>query len=219
MRAPPAEVMLSASGDVGKRHFRDRRLGATSKRLEHEAFMAVLQGGYTFADAWATPRIGLEYSYASGDSNPNDDKHETFENLFPTNHKFYGYMDFVSLQNIHDVRLIYQLKPTPRMSVAIEGHSFWLANTSDNFYNVGGAPRGGIAATPTGNGYGINPNSSSHVGCELDVISGYALTRYAQLEMGYGHFFVGDYVKSSLSNPAFGSKDADYIYAQININF
>ena len=166
-----------------------------------------------------TPRIGIEYAYASGDGNPTDGKHETFENLFPTNHKFYGYMDFVSLQNIHDIRAIFQLKPTPLMSLALEGHGFCLADTSDNFYNVGGAPRGGVAATPTGNGYGINANYSSYVGSEVDVIAGYALTRFAQLELGYGHFFVGDYVKSSLSSAAFGSKDADYIYAQININF
>lgn len=199
-------------------NFQDRRLGATSARLEHEAYMAVAQGGYTWADAWATPRFGLEYAYGSGDSNSTDGKHGTFENLFPTNHKFYGYMDFVSLQNIHDVRAILTLRPTPRLSLAFEGHGFWLADTSDNFYNVGGAPRGGTGTTP-GNGYGVNPNYSNYVGSEVDIIAGYALTRFAQLEVGYGHFFVGDYVESSLSSAAFGSKDADYFYAQININF
>jgi hypothetical protein len=196
--------------------YRDRRLGATSAYLTQDAFMAVLQGGYTFADAWATPRLGAEYSYSSGDGNPNDGTHGTFDNLFPTNHKFYGYMDFISLQNIQDVRAIFQLKPTPRVSVAVEGHGFWLANTHDNFYNVGGASRGGIAATP-GNNYGINPNYSAFVGTELDVIAGVAVTRFAQFEVGYGHFFVGDYVKQSLS--AVGSHDADYVYTQATINF
>jgi hypothetical protein len=198
--------------------FRDRRLGATSTRLEHEAWMLVAQGGYTFADAWGTPRIGAEYSFGSGDSNPTDGKHETFENLFPTNHKFYGYMDLASLQNLHDVRGIFQLKPTPRSSVAVEAHGFWLANTHDNFYNVGGAPRGGVTTTP-GNNYGINPSYDSFVGTEVDVIAGYAINRFTQLEVGYGHFFVGDYVKQSLSAPAFGAKDADFFYASLNINF
>lgn len=200
-------------------NFQDRRLGATSARLDHEAYMAVVQGGYTWADAWGAPRFGLEYSFASGDSNPTDGRHETFENLFPTNHKFYGYMDFLSLQNIHNFRAIFTLKPTPRLSLAFEGHGFWLADTSDNFYTAGGGPRGGVTATPTGNGYGLNGNYSSYVGSEVDVIAGYALTRFAQVEVGYGHFFVGDYVKSSLSSAAFGSKDADYVYAQISINF
>jgi Alginate export len=211
------DYTIEAAGQFGD--YRDRRLGADSARLNHEAYMVVLQGGYTFTDAWAMPRFGLEYSHGSGDSDPTDGKHETFENLFPTNHKFYGYMDFFSLQNIHNVRAILQLKPHPRVSVAFEGHAFWLADTTDNFYNVGGAPRGGVTATPTGNGYGINPGYSSYVGSELDVIAGYALTRFAQLEAGFGHFFVGDYVKQSLSNPAFGSTDANYVYLQASLNF
>jgi hypothetical protein len=53
----------------------------------------------------------------------------------------------------------------------------------------------------------------------LDVIAGYALTRFAQLEIGYGHFFVGDYITQSLSAPAFGSRDADYVYLQANVTF
>ena len=179
----------------------------------------ILQGGYTFADAWATPRIGAEYSYGSGDSSSTDQKHQTFENLFPTNHKFYGYMDFVSLQNIHDVRAIFQIKPHPRVSLAVEGHGFWLADEHDNFYNVAGVARGGTAATPTGNGYGINPNYNRFVGSELDIITGVALTRYAQLEFGVGHFFTGDYISKSLSHKNFGSKDANYLYVQTSINF
>ena len=184
--------------------------------------MFVLQGGYTFADAWGKPRLGLEYDYSSGDSNPTNGTHQTFDNLFPTNHKFYGYMDFFSLQNIQDVRGILTLKPTTRLSVAFEGHGFWLANTHDNLYTVAGAPRGGptlASNVGTGTGYGINPSYSSFVGTELDVIAGYAVTRFAQVEVGYGHFFVGDYIRQSLANPNFGSKDADYVYVQGTLNF
>jgi hypothetical protein len=128
-------------------------------------------------------------------------------------------MDFVSLQNIHNLRGIFQLKPHPRLSVALEGHGFWLADTHDSFYSVSGAPRGGAAATPAGNGYGINPNYSSFVGTELDLVAGYAITRFAQLEAGYGHFFVGDYITSSLSASTHGSRDADYVYLQASISF
>ena len=42
---------------------------------------------------------------------------------------------------------ILQLKPHPRMSMALEGHGFWLADTHDNFYNAAGAPRGGVTTT------------------------------------------------------------------------
>jgi hypothetical protein len=195
----------------GAYQFGDFAPSFSAARLTQDAFMFVAQGGYTFADWWATPRLGVEYAYSSGDDNPNDGTHGTFDNLFPTNHKFYGYMDFISLQNIQDVRGILQLKPTPRSSVAIEGHGFWLANTSDFFYNVGGAPR-------TTGGYGIHPTYSSFLGTEIDVIAGYALTRFAQLEAGYGHFFTGDYVNQSLAGVG-GSKDANYFYVQTSINF
>jgi hypothetical protein len=199
-------------------HFNDTRAGlaAAPRSQEQQAYAAVLNGGYTFADTWGTPRVALEYCYASGDSNPNDNKHETFENLFPTNHKFYGYMDMVSLQNIHDVRPMVQLKPTRRVSTSLEGHLFWLADTHDNFYNVGGAARGGRATS--GTTYGVNPTYDSYVGAEVDFITGVALTRYAQLEGGYGHFFAGSYIKSSLAGSG-GAKDADFVYAQLTVNF
>ncbi len=196
----------------GAYQFGDYAASATSKRLTQDAFMFVAQAGYTFADAWATPRIGLEYAYASGDENSADGTHGTFDNLFPTNHKFYGYMDFLSLQNLQDLRAIYQLKPTTRMSVSLEGHAFWLADTHDVLYNVGGGGR-------TTGGYGVHPTYDSYVGSEVDLIAGYAVTRYSQIEVGYGHFFPGEYITKTLSAPASGSRDADWVYLQTTIKF
>ncbi len=201
-------------------NFLDARPGATTptKRLDQSAYMFVAQAGYTFADLWATPRLGLEYTFSSGDSDPFDDEHGTFDNLFPTNHKFYGYMDFLSLQNIQDIRGSLTLKPTKQLTVMLEGHGFWLADTHDSFYNVAGVARGGTASTP-GTGYGVNPSYGKFLGTEIDVIASYSITRYAQIEAGYGHFFSSDYIQQSLSAPAFGSQDANFAYAQININF
>ncbi len=65
--------------------------------------MMVAIVGYTFDHAWR-PRIGFEFDYASGDRDSTDNKRRTFDNLYPTNHLFYGYMDFVSLQNFNDYR-------------------------------------------------------------------------------------------------------------------
>lgn len=199
-------------------NFTDTRAGlaAAPRSQDHIAYALALNGGYTFADTWGTPRVALEYAHGSGDSNPGDDKHETFENLFPTNHKFYGYMDLVSLQNIHNIRPMIQIKPHRRVSMSLEGHLFWLADTQDNFYNVGGAARGGRATSATT--YGVNPGYDSFVGGELDLITGVALTRYSQLEVGYGHFFAGSYIESSLAGSG-GAKDADFVYLQLIFTF
>lgn len=179
--------------------------------LDHEAFAAHAAGGYTWQDVTWSPRLGLEYNYASGDRNPADGKHETFENLFPTNHKFYGYMDFVSWQNIHNARVGTSIKPLKALSVTLDYHAFWLVDDRDSFYQVSGASR-------LGGGYGLNSAAGKYVGSEIDLIATYALKKYAVLQGGYGHFFTGQYVNASLA-PVGGSVDADYLYLQMVINF
>ncbi|MGV3771892.1 MAG: alginate export family protein [Verrucomicrobiales bacterium] len=199
-------------------HFNDTLLPNPVRSLEHQAWAAYIGGGYTFVDTAYTPRLGLEYNYSTGDGNPTDDKHETLDNLFPTNHKFYGYMDFFSLQNIHNVRFTSSIKPLPRLTLLGEAHAFWLADTSDSFYTAAGGRRGGLGRT-NGNGYGINSQNDSYVGSEIDFIASYAISPLANVELGYGHFFTGNYIDQSLSSPAFGSSDANWVYLQLVLNF
>ncbi|HXG48086.1 MAG TPA: alginate export family protein [Methylomirabilota bacterium] len=189
----------------------------TSDRQDHNAYAVMANVGYTFADTVGKPRVAIEYAYGSGDDSATDDDHNTFDNLYPTNHKFYGYADYLSWQNLHDVRGIFQIRPTTRLSLAVEGHLFWLADTADNLYNVGGVPRTG-GGVGTGTGFNRNPSYDSFVGGEVDVIAGYALTRFASLEAGYGHFFTGDYIDQSWAN-AGGSADAHWFYIQTMIRF
>jgi hypothetical protein len=171
----------------------------------------VLQGGYTIANWWAKPRLGVEFDYASGDGNPTDSTHGTFDNLYPTNHKFYGQMDLVSLQNIQDLGANLMLKPTSKLSLELLGNVFWLANTSDYFYSVNGAPR-------TTGGYTLHPTFNPFVGSEVTALAGYAVTRFAQVETGYGHFFAGDYIAQSQAGNG-GSRDADWVYIQTTLRF
>ena len=50
----------------------------STKSLEHEAFAAFVGGGDTWTNVCFTPRLGVEYNDASGDSDPNDDQPENF---------------------------------------------------------------------------------------------------------------------------------------------
>jgi hypothetical protein len=184
---------------------------ALNERLEHRAFAINMAAGYTWAKTPGSPRLGLEYNYSTGDEDPTDDLHETFDNLFPTNHKFYGFMDFFSWQNIHNARFSASIKPLAKLTVTADVHAFWLANTSDFFYQANGAPR-------TTGGYGIQPDAGDYVGAEVDVIGTYAITAYAAAQLGYGHFFVGDYVENSLDAVG-GAVDANWAYLQVVFNF
>jgi hypothetical protein len=221
VKSKPGEIGhwdYSVEGAYQFGSFRDTRAGAPTTRLTQDAFMAVVQGGYTFTNTWAKPRLGAEFDYGSGDSNPHDGTHGTFDNLYPTQHKFYGMMDFISLQNIMDAGVNLSLKPHPRVSLALMGNFLWLANTHDSFYTALGTPRGGTATTP-GNGYGVNPSYNSYVGSELTAVAGWAVTRWALLEGGYGHFFHGDYLAQTWSAPGFGARDANFAYAQLTLKF
>lgn len=185
-------------------------------RLDHRALAAVLQAGYTWTESPYQPRLAFIYSYGSGDKDAADGKSGTFQNLFPTNHLFYGYMDLSSLQNLHDFRVAYTIKPTMTTIVALEAHSHFLATTKDFWYNVAGVPRNFTAPVGSGAGYRINPGYSRHIGEEIDLVAAWTFRPYAQVEAGACHYFRGSYIKQSLRTV--GSTDANYFYLQLTMN-
>lgn len=101
-------------------------------------------------------------------------------------------------------------KPVKGLTVTLDYQLFWLADTADYFYGVSGAAR------RTG-GYGLRPGADNLAGSEVDLIASYQVKNFGAAQLGYGHFFRGDYVKQSLA--AAGSKDADWFYAQVVFSF
>jgi hypothetical protein len=181
------------------------------QRLDHLAYATHVEGGYTFAKVELKPRFALGFDYASGDNNPNDNKHSTFVNLYPTNHKFYGAMDFLSWQNVLDPYLKATITPAKGLSIALTYNLFWLATTSDFFYQANQAAR-------TTGGYGLRPQNDSFVGHELDLVATYKPKPFLQLQAGYGHFFTGSYVDQTFEALG-GSHDADWVYVQAQVSF
>ena len=187
-----------------------KRGGATT-RLDQEAFTLSLTGGYTWKHTIWSPRLSLGYDFASGDGDPNDGRSGTFEPIFPTNHRSYGYMDLTGPRNIHDPRVGVALKPAKGLAVSLDYHLFVLADTQDYFYPESGSGRGT-------NGYGLHPGYSNFVGSELDLDATYAIKPWFVVRAGYGHFFVGDYITRSLA-AAGGAQDADWLYVQTVVSF
>jgi hypothetical protein len=155
--------------------------------------------------------LGLEYDFSSGDSDPNDGKSETLDNLFPINHKHYGLVDIVGWRNMNDVRFSVGLKPHKKLGINVDYHMLWLADTHDYFYPQSGAGR---------NDYGYARNSSydAALGSEIDLDVTYAVTPWAVLRTGFGHFFTGSYIDSSKASSG-GSTDADWAYVQATLSF
>ncbi len=85
--------------------------------------------------------FSLAYNFGSGDSNPSDGKHGTFDNLYPLNHPYYGYMDLFSLQNLHNLELSYTKRLGRGVQVYAGWTAFWLAEEdTDAWYSAGLAP-------------------------------------------------------------------------------
>lgn len=204
------DYLVELSGQVGSINSG----GATPTRRDHRGLLADASIGYTFKKTWGTPRIGLGFTHASGDKDPADDVNETFDPLFPTNHKFYGLMDLWGPRNINSPRVSFSIKPEKRLSVVLDYHLLWLADDRDFFYPESGPGR-------SANGYGRNSGFSKFVGSEINLVGTFAIKQYADLQIGYGHFFVGDYIKQSVASvPANnGHKDADWFYIQTRFNF
>lgn len=189
----------------------------TAPRLDHRAYAMITQIGYTLHAVPFTPRVALIYSHASGDRDSTDNQSTTFQNLFPTNHLFYGVMDMNSLQNLQALRTVLTFKPKSDLSLTFELHGFKLEHASDYWYNVAGVPRSTAAASAgLGNGFALNPQYSPHLGIELDAAFAWNLRPYLQLEGAVSRFFRGAYIRDSLRQ--FGSKDATYTYLQLTFN-
>lgn len=172
---------------------------------DHTAFASHIELGYTFDHEWS-PRAALAHSFATGDGDPNDGDHETFENLFPTNHLHYGQADLFSWRNMHNIELGAAAAPMEGLKTAAALHVFFLAEAdTDAWYNAGG---GRLRLAAPGSGPG------SYVGSELDLKAAYQFNSNFSIEGGYAHFFAGDYAGDT------GEDDgADWGYLQATFTF
>lgn len=186
----------------------------SGSRRDHRAYAVNVDGGRTWKDRYGGPRLGVGYDFGSGDSNPTDDRSGTFQLLFGTQHGFYGNMDLMGLRNMHIPKIEGSFNPSRKVTVTAAWLGFWLADTADFLY-----PESGVGRNQ--NGYGRNPGFGSRVGQEIDLLVDWRTTSWGQVRAGYGHFFVGDYIRRSVNSvPANGgAESADWLYTQFSLNF
>ncbi|MDB5300266.1 MAG: hypothetical protein JWO87_1929, partial [Phycisphaerales bacterium] len=64
------------------------------------AWSVALEAGYTCEQSIFSPRGYLGFDAASGDGNPKSASYQTFNQLFPLGHAFFGYIDAIGRHNI-----------------------------------------------------------------------------------------------------------------------
>lgn len=150
------------------------------------------------------PQFWLRYDFASGDKNHRDGHSNTFNQLFPFGHYYFGYIDQVGRQNIHDFNAQFTLHPQPWVTFLGQYHRFYLANKRDYLYNAAGA---GTIRDITG-------QSGSHVGDEIDFTINFHLSRHQDVLLGYSKLFTGEFLKNTRPGVS-----PDLFYAQYNFRF
>ncbi|MFN0078706.1 MAG: alginate export family protein [Prosthecobacter sp.] len=172
-----------------------------------KAFAGHWGTGYNWLKSSWKPRLGVQYNYASGDSNSADGDVGTFQNLYPTNHLFYGYMDTTAWMNMHNPQLNLSFTPSAKLKVMMDYHLYWNATNNDAWYRVNGATR----VRPVNS---AATSASSFRGQEIDVTAIYKLNPHVALQGGYSYFIAGDYLKNT------GAGDnAHFAYMQVQIDF
>lgn len=146
----------------------------------HRATMLVAKGGHTWGGRWR-PRLGLEYDFATGDDDPRDGNSREFNNLFPTNHIYYGYADLLGLRNMHDLRLTAAARVHPKLIIEADYHRFLLAAQRGPWKNAGGRVLG---VDPTG-------EAGQDLGQEVDLTLRLPLEKRLHLLAGYSVFLPG----------------------------
>jgi Alginate export len=144
--------------------------------------------GYDWADVRMRPQVWVYYDYASGDHNPGAGNfHGTFNQLFPFGHYYFGYLDLVGRENIHDLSLQAACYPTPWILAGAQFHHFRLDSDKDALYNFLGVP---IRRDPTG-------QAGGDVGNELDLFANFHLGTHQDLLVGYSKLFAGNFIKQT----------------------
>jgi hypothetical protein len=174
---------------------------------DQSAWAALAEAGHRWSKAAWKPWVRAGYAVSSGDASPSTGTRSTFFNLLPTNHKWYGAMDYVAFSNLTTAYAHLFVYPAPRLQVELALHRFSLTEKTDSWY-FGSGPYDDKTL-----GYGARPGpyADGHVGDEIDLVVSYGVSKKVALEVGGGVFAGGAAAEQTFAHEA----DGRWAYAQL----
>lgn len=118
--------------------------GGQKAGQEIEAYAAVGFIGAKF-NLGIPMRIGGQGAYASGDTDSNDNKYQTFDPLYPTPHYQFGTADMTSLRNLTGAGVDYTIWFTQDFSLKMEVWYAMRSTGADSWYAIGGTANASTA--------------------------------------------------------------------------
>lgn len=171
---------------------------------EHGAWALVFEAGVQLPKVFAKPWLRVGANVASGDSDPADGEHETFFNLLPTNHLYYGFADQLAFQNLKNLFVQVRLAPHEKIGINAFVHYFSLMEADDARYVGTGA------FNRTSFGYVAAASGGARtVGVEYDLVATLALHKTTTLELGVSHLDAGRVMPG----------DVDFAYVSVELKY
>ncbi len=172
--------------------------------IDHSAYAGLFEAGIQLPALFAKPWLRVGLNFASGDSDVADGEHETFFNLLPTNHLYYGFADQLAFQNLKDWFVQLRLAPHEKIQLNAFIHYFSLMKASDARYSGTGA------FSRASFGYvASSSNGARSVGVEYDLVATLALHKSVTLELGVAHLDAGRVMPG----------DVDFTYASVEFKY
>ena len=144
-------------------------------------------GGYCFKDIPTKPQFWLYYEGASGNKNTASGPVNTFQQLFPFGHYYFGGTDQIGRQNINDFNGQFLFYPTNWITCLAQYHILRLDSATDALYNAAGVA---IRRDPTG-------KAGTDVGEVLNFIVNFHLDKHQDVFLQWTHLYAGQFIKKT----------------------
>ncbi|HET9395404.1 MAG TPA: alginate export family protein [Nitrospiraceae bacterium] len=185
---------------------RDSGAATDQRDLDHFAYFAHVELGYTFA-ASASPRVAVLYDFASGDDSPTDDDSNRFDTLFGArrfDHGPTGIYGAFARSNIQSPGVRISAKPHTQLDGMFAYRAYWLASDTDAWTTSGLRDASG--------------NSGSFIGHQVEARLRWDLRHESvRLELGGAYLFAGEFIRSAPN--ATGQGDTAYGYFAVDLSF
>lgn len=178
--------------------------GKNVAKTDLSAFLFSLDATFTTA---ITP-LTIGFDYLSG-SSVNDTKDKSFNPLYGTNHKFYGFMDYFYVGNFHgqqgkvagllDVYAKANFKMGPKSSLQTHFHLF---NSAADLYDLNN----------------INQSIDKYLGSEIDLVLTHKLDKNVTFNLGYSQMFATASMEQVKTRPGDHKALNNWAWFMINFN-
>ncbi len=156
--------------------------------LDRNSYAGALVAGKTLPVPWKL-RLSGEYDLASGNRNPTGKTVGTFDQMYPTNHLFYGALDIIGWQNMRQARVGADVKPIKKLQFNLDYRWDSLDSPRDALYDATGK----VSVKPKAG------NTARDVGTEFDFTTQWNATAQWRIGAGVGHLFPGEFLKLNSS--------------------